>query len=54
MNSAFSWREWRREQIEISTERDLLIISIVDEWRRHFIRSNFSATCNTPLPQGHS
>ena len=41
------------EQIEISTERDLLIISIVDEWRWHFIRSNFSPTCNTPLPQGH-
>ncbi|WP_053269064.1 hypothetical protein [Pseudomonas chlororaphis] len=31
------------EQIEISTERDLLIISIVDEWRRHFIRSNISS-----------
>eukprot|EP01133_Synstelium_polycarpum_P012886 gene12886-15137_t len=30
------------EQIEISTERDLLIISIVDEWRRHFIRANGS------------
>lgn len=41
-------------QIEISTERDLLIISIVDEWRRHFIHSNVSSTCSTPLLQGHS
>lgn len=41
-------------QIEISTERDLLIISIVDEWRRHFIHSNASSTCSTLLLQGHS
>lgn len=42
------------EQIEISTERDLLIISIVDEWRRHFIRTNGSSTFRPPLLQGHS
>lgn len=42
------------EQIEISTERDLLIITIVDEWRRHCIQSNISTTRNTPLLQGHS
>ncbi|MEX5687906.1 hypothetical protein [Pseudomonas silesiensis] len=42
------------EQIEISTEQDLLIISIVDEWRRHFIRPNVSSTCSTPFLQGHS
>lgn len=42
------------ELIEISTERDLLIISIVDEWRRDFVRSNVSSTCSTPLLQGHS
>jgi hypothetical protein len=42
------------EQIEISIERDLLIISIVDEWRRHFIRTNGSSSFSTPLLQGHS
>lgn len=42
------------EQIEISTERDLLIISIVDEWRRNFIRTIGSSTFSTPLLQGHS
>lgn len=42
------------EQIEISIERDLLIISIVDAWRRHFIHTNGSSTFNTPLLQGHS
>jgi hypothetical protein len=36
------------EQIEISTERDLLIISIVDEWRRDFVRSNVSSTAALP------
>ena len=40
-------------QIEISTERDLLIITIVDQWR-HCIHSNNSSTCSTPLFQGHS
>lgn len=42
------------EQIEISIERDLLIISIVDEWRRNFIRTIGSSTFSTPLLQGHS
>lgn len=42
------------EQIEISTERDLLIISIVDEWRRHFISSDVSSTFSTSLLKGHS
>jgi len=42
------------EQIEISIKRDLLIISIVDEWRRHFLRTNGSSTFTTPLLQGHS
>lgn len=42
------------EQIEVSTERDLLIISIVEEWRRHFISTNGSSTFSTPLLQGHS
>jgi hypothetical protein len=37
------------EQIEISIERDLLIITIVDEWRRHYIQSNISTTRSTPL-----
>ncbi|VVQ10091.1 hypothetical protein PS928_03580 [Pseudomonas fluorescens] len=42
------------DQIEISTERDLLIIAIVDEWRRHCIHSKISSTFSTSLLQGHS
>lgn len=42
------------EQIEISIERDLLIISIVDEWRRHLIHTDGSSTFSTPLLLGHS
>ena len=42
------------EQIEISIERDLLIIRIVDQWRCYRFHSNTLTTYCVPLPQGNS